>query len=183
MFYGRIRSRGTTEFFGFVGSALAIRKSFLDSLERSRRIDSSSANDPRSLELFLYVALRAIAPLSFVPINAYPDKAGNRVWLCTIKNIPHSTGIKGRGNKADARIFNREKSTESIFACRGYFSLRGYPCVRNPKKSRTPYVGKRRAKEEGGSRWKVASERVDGDVPKEGYGISPEFNPYPRCRL
>ncbi|KAF7388315.1 hypothetical protein HZH68_012257 [Vespula germanica] len=80
-------------------------------------------------------------------------------------------------------IFNREKSTESIFACRGYFSLRGYPCVRNPKKSRTPYVGKRRAKEEGGSRWKVASERVDGDVPKEGYGISPEFNPYPRCRL
>ncbi|KAL2714811.1 hypothetical protein V1478_015996 [Vespula squamosa] len=95
----------------------------------------------------------------------------------------HSTGIKGRGNKADARIFNGEKSMESIFACRGYFSLRGYPCVRNPKKSRTPYVGKRRAKEEGGSRWKVASERVDGDVPKEGYGISPEFNPYPRCRL
>lgn len=70
---------------------------------------------------------------------------------------------------------------ESIFACRGYFSLRGYPCVRNPKKSRTPYVGGRRVKEEGGSRWKVASERVDGDVPKEGYGISPEFNPYPRA--
>ncbi|KAF7388316.1 hypothetical protein HZH68_012258 [Vespula germanica] len=88
MFYGRIGSRGTTEFLGFVGSALAIRKSFLDSLERSRRIDSSSANDPRSLELFLHVALRAIAPLSFVTINAYPDKGGNRVWLCTIKNIP-----------------------------------------------------------------------------------------------